>query len=123
MPVLLDTSLWIDHLRSGEALVTDLLLSGEALVHDFVIGELALGHLSRRTEILDLLRALPRAPIATADELLLFINRHRLAGRGIGYVDAHLLASAFLHPGLRLLTRDRRLHDVATALHVALPRG
>lgn len=122
MPVLLDTSVWIDHLRSGDALVAELLLSGDVMSHDFVIGELALGHLSRRTEILELLRALPRAPIATADELLLFIGRQRLAGRGIGYVDAHLLASALLYPGLRLLTRDRRLHEAAIALHVASPR-
>ena len=123
MPVLLDTSVWIDHLRSGDALVTELLEAGEVLAHAFVIGELALGHLSRRTEILGLLGALPRAPIATAEELLVFINRHRLAGRGIGYVDAHLLASAFLHPGLRLLTRDRRLHEAASALHVASSRN
>ena len=102
MPVLLDTSVWIDHLRSGDALVTELLETGE---------------------VLGLLGALPRAPIATAEELLVFINRHRLAGRGIGYVDAHLLASAFLHPGLRLLTRDRRLHEAASALHVASSRN
>ena len=123
MPVLLDTSVWIDHLRSEDALVTELLETGEVLAHAFVIGELALGHLSRRTEILGLLGALPRAPIATAEELLVFINRHRLAGRGIGYVDAHLLASAFLHPGLRLLTRDRRLLEAASALHVASSRN
>ncbi len=123
MPVLLDTSVWIDHLRSGDALVTDLLEAGEVLVHAFVIGELALGHLSRRTEILGLLGALPRAPIATTEELLVFIDRHRLAGRGIGYVDVHLLASAFLYPGLRLLTRDRRLQEAASALHVASSRN
>ena len=79
MPVLLDTSVWIDHLRSGDALVTELLETGEVLAHAFVIGELALGHLSRRTEILALLGALPRAPIATAEELLVFINRHRFS--------------------------------------------
>jgi len=123
MPILLDTSVWIDHLRSGDALVTDLLESGEILAHAFVIGELALGHLSKRTEILGLLGALPRAPIATAEELLVFIDRHRLAGRGIGYVDAHLLASTFLHPGLRLLTRDRRLHEAASSLRVASLRS
>jgi predicted nucleic acid-binding protein len=123
MPVLLDTSVWIDHLRSGDALVTQLLEAGEVLTHAFVIGELALGHLSKRKEILGLLGALPRAPIATAEEVLVFIDRHRLAGRGIGYVDAHLLASAFLHPGLRLLTRDRRLHEVANSLRVASLRS
>jgi predicted nucleic acid-binding protein len=123
MPVLLDTSVWIDHLRSGDALVTQLLEAGEVLTHAFVIGELALGHLSKRKEILGLLGALPRAPIATAEEVLVFIDRHRLAGRGIGYVDAHLLASAFLHPGLRLLTRDRRLHEAANSLRVASLRS
>ena len=123
MPVLLDTSVWIDHLRSGDALVTQLLEAGEVLTHAFVIGELALGHLSKRKEILGLLGALPRAPIATDEEVLVFIDRHRLAGRGIGYVDAHLLASAFLHPGLRLLTRDRRLHEAANSLRVASLRS
>jgi hypothetical protein len=114
MQVLLDTSVWIDHLRSGDALVVELLEAGDVFTHEFVIGELALGNLGKRAEILGLLAALPRAPMATHDEVLQFISRHRLAGRGIGYVDAHLLASAFLQPGLRLLTRDRRLRETAS---------
>jgi predicted nucleic acid-binding protein len=122
MPVLLDTSVWIDHLRTGDALVAGLLEEGHVFMHEFVMGELALGNLGKRAEILGLLAALPRAPMATHDEILRFISRHRLAGRGIGYVDVHLLASAFLQPGLRLLTRDRRLHETAIGLRVAASR-
>ncbi|MFM7783267.1 MAG: type II toxin-antitoxin system VapC family toxin [Gammaproteobacteria bacterium] len=122
MPVLLDTSAWIDHLRSGDSLVAELLGAGEVFTHEFVIGELALGNLGKRTEILGLLAALPRAPMASLEEVLQFISRHRLSGRGIGYVDAHLLASTFLLPGLRLPTRDRRLRESAAALRVEAPR-
>ena len=118
MHVLIDTSVRIDHLRSSDSLVFDLLQAGHVVTHEFVIGELALGNLARRAEILDLMRALPRAPTATLNETLICISRHELTGRGIGYIDAHLLTSAALSPNLRLLTRDRRLRSAAGELHL-----
>ncbi|MCC7049666.1 MAG: type II toxin-antitoxin system VapC family toxin [Alphaproteobacteria bacterium] len=111
--ILVDTSVWIDHLRHGNAALAELLEAGQVLAHDFVIGELALGNLAGRDEVLALLRDLPAATAADADEVLAYIERHRLMGSGIGYVDAHLLASAALTPGARLWTRDSRLARVA----------
>ncbi len=119
--ILVDTSVWIDHFRSGDADLADLLRDGGVLVHPWVIGELALGHLVRRSEILDLLRNLPQATTATNAEVLSLIDNHRLIGLGIGYVDAHLIAATMLTTGCRLWTRDRRLGAVAqrtgTAYH------
>jgi predicted nucleic acid-binding protein len=114
--ILLDTSVWVDHLRAGDRTVAALLESGRVLVHPFVIGELALGHLRQRETILSLLQRLPGAAPATDDEALLFIERHALAGIGIGYIDAHLLASTRLTPGSVLWTRDKRLSAVAGRL-------
>lgn len=112
--ILVDTSIWIDHLRAGDSALTRLLETGRVLAHPFVIGELALGHLHQRQPILDALRDLPQATIATDVEVQAFIDRQQLAGLGIGYVDAHLLASVQLTPGAWLWTRDKRLHAVAT---------
>ncbi len=117
--ILLDTSVWIDHLRQGDAQVAAVLQSGQALVHPFVIGELACGPLKLRGEVLGLLAALPRARVAEEQEVLFFIERHRLMGREIGYVDAHLLAATALTAGARLLTRDRRLAALARELELA----
>ena len=96
-----------------------LLNENQVLVHPFVIGELALGNLRNREELLSLLGGLPVTPVATDDEVLFFVERHRLMGRGIGYVDAHLLAAATLAGHMPLWTSDRRLLDVAAGLNLA----
>lgn len=118
MMVLVDTSVWIDHLRHGDAGLTAALETGQVWMHSFVLGELACGNLRSRAEVLSLLQALPSMPVSTDKEALFFIDQHELMGRGIGYVDVHLLASARLG-GTRLWTRDKRLHTVATELGLA----
>lgn len=117
--ILVDTSIWIDHLRQGDAMLADLLQTGQVLGHAFVIGEIALGSLNRRQDILTALQGLPQAAQARDDEVLHFIAQQDLAGLGIGYVDAHLLAATRLMPGTRLWTRDKRLHGAANRLGVA----
>ena len=114
--ILVDTSVWVDHLRHGDAAMQQALDAGVVIAHPFVIGEIALGQLPRRAQTLDMLGLLPLAPVATANELMAFIERHRLFARGIGYVDVHILASAALADDTRLWTRDRRLAEAATAL-------
>lgn len=121
--ILVDTSVWVDHLRGHEPALAVLLENGTVLGHAFVLGELACGGLRRRAEILRLLAELPQAFAATHAEVLGLIERHRLMGRGIGYVDAHLLASAVLTPDARLWTRDRRLAEAAESLGVARRPG
>jgi predicted nucleic acid-binding protein len=116
--VLVDTSVWIDHLRKGDAALAAALEGGRVLMHPFVLGELACGNLNDRAGLLALLRDLPPAPVATDDEALGFIDRHALMGRGIGYIDVHLLASAALAAPTRLWTRDRRLWNVAVDLNL-----
>ncbi len=90
------------------------------LVHPFVIGEVALGHMRQRNLILAALSNLPRTQVATEDEVLSFIERNALFGRGVGYIDVHLLAAAQLTPGASLWTKDRKLHAVADALGLAV---
>ena len=111
--ILVDTSVWVDHLRQGERALADLLEAGMVLAHPFVIGELALGELRERELVLGALQGLPRARAASDGEVLHFIARHTLFGIGIGYVDAHLLAAVRLTPGSALWTRDRRLDRIA----------
>jgi predicted nucleic acid-binding protein len=118
--ILVDTSIWIDHLRANNAALKKLLNAGGALTHPFVIGELALGQMRQREVILAALSDLPRAELATDVEVLGFINREALFGRGVGYVDAHLLASARLTAGAELWTRDTRLRHVADELGLAM---
>lgn len=114
--ILVDTSLWIDHLRSGNDALADLLDDGAVMAHPWVTGELALGNLSRREEVLGLLRDLPQATVADHDEVLRLIEGEALHGAGIGYVDAHLLAASRLTPGTALWTTDERLAAVAARL-------
>lgn len=114
--ILVDTSIWIDHLQHGDADLGRLLERGEVLMHPFILGELACGNLRDRQLILTLLQSLPQAPVATDTEVLHFIDRNALMGRGIGYVDAHLLAAASLASLGRLWTRDRRLALVGNGL-------
>ena len=116
--ILLDTSVWVDHLRRSGPLVVRVLEAGQAAVHAFVIGELACGNLKSRARVIDLLQALPRLAMATDDEVLYFIERHKLMGRGIGYVDTHLLAAAAIGGSL-LWTADKRLREIATELGIA----
>jgi len=117
--ILVDTSVWIDHLRSGEPALVTVLEGGQVLMHPFVLGELACGSLKNRVEVLRLLGDLPAAPTATDPEVLGLIERRALMGRGIGYIDVHLLASVALAGVGRLWTRDRRLAAVAQELELA----
>jgi hypothetical protein len=114
--ILVDTSIWVDHLRSGDKVLTSLLDANLVLSHPFVIGELALGHLRQSELVLGLLQDLPQATVATDEEVLRFIGRHALTGLGIGYVDAHLLAATRLTAGASLWTRDKRLLAAAGRL-------
>ncbi|HLI12842.1 MAG TPA: PIN domain-containing protein [Alphaproteobacteria bacterium] len=118
--ILVDTSVWVDHLRRKSAPLSKLLEAGRVLVHPFVIGEVALGHMRQRNLILAALSNLPRTQVATEDEVLSFIERNALFGRGVGYIDVHLLAAAQLTPGASLWTKDRKLHAVADALGLAV---
>jgi len=117
--ILVDTSVWVDHLRRGDAGLAALLERASVLTHPFVIGELACGSIGQRTQLIGLLQMLPQATVAQADEVLTFIERRRLYALGIGYVDAHLLASVALTPGSSLWTRDKRLLAAARRLGCA----
>ena len=110
--ILVDTSVWVEHLRHGLPRLATLLQGGEVLINPWVIGELACGNLRNRQQILELLQGLPMATVASDAEVLLLIEGDRLMGRGIGYVDAHMLASARLSH-CRLWTQDRRMAAVA----------
>ena len=116
--VLVDTSIWVSHLRAADTDLASLLLAEEVVCHPFVIGELACGNLANREEILELLHELPRAIAAQHEEVLSFIEARRLMGRGIGLVDVHLLTSAVLS-GLPIWTRDRRLHEAAVEIGIS----
>jgi predicted nucleic acid-binding protein len=107
---------WIDHLTSSDSVLADFLGTGRVLAHSFVTGELALGSLHQRRTVLESLRDLPQASVASDDEVMMLIEREQLYGLGIGFVDAHLLAAARLTPRALLWTRDRRLRQAATRL-------
>ena len=118
--VLVDTSVWIDHLRKTTPRLVGLLDNGEVVIHPFVIGELACGNLANRKELLSLLHSLPAVERVEDDEILFFIEQHSPAGRGLGLIDVHLLASSKVseHP---LWTKDKRL--AATAEEIGLGFG
>jgi predicted nucleic acid-binding protein len=116
--ILVDTSVWVDHFRRDSPRLEALLHDGRVVVHPFIIGELALGRLKRRTEILGFLGDMPPAELASHDEVLEFVDRHDLAGKGVGWVDVHLLASAALGRG-SLWTLDRRLAAAAADLELS----
>jgi len=113
--VLVDTSVWVEHLRRGEPALTSLLAGEEALCHPFVIGELACGYLRNRAEVLELLAALPSAVHAEDGDVVQFIDRHRLQGRGLGLIDIHLLASC-TQSRTALWTLDAKLAKAAAEL-------
>ena len=116
--ILVDTSIWIDHLHRSEAALSALLNTSQVCTHPMIIGELALGSLRERQTILRLLSDLPSTPMATHVELLSFVEVQALFDIGLGLVDAHLLAALRLSPADRLWTRDRRLRRSATELGV-----
>ncbi len=115
--VLVDTSIWVEHFREGNEHLKTLLEEGIVLCHPFIIGELACGNMKNCNEILELLKALPQAPVAEFTELLNFIERFALMGKGIGFVDVNLLAAALLAE-CALWTRDTRLAKAAGELGI-----
>jgi predicted nucleic acid-binding protein len=115
--ILVDTAVWIDHFRKGNARLEELLIEGHVACHPFIIGELACGNLKKRSEIILLLHALPTVSTISNDEALYFIEEKHLMGLGIGIVDVHLLASAIIS-NTPLWTSDSRLREVATKLDI-----
>jgi predicted nucleic acid-binding protein len=116
--ILVDTSVWVDHLRHGEPQLVQALMQTQAAIHPFVIGELACGNLKNRQTVIELLQALPPVKGAMDNEVMQFIESKDLMGKGIGYIDAHLCASALIS-GFKLWTRDKRLLSVAQTLGCA----
>ncbi len=116
--ILVDTSIWVTHLRQGSRQLEKLLMDAEVMCHPFIIGELACGNLKNRNEIISLLQSLPMASAIEFDEFLFFIDRNQLMGKGIGFVDIHLLASAQL-TGVPLWTADKKLKSAANQLDLA----
>lgn len=116
--ILVDTSVWIDHLHRTEDALVELLSADAVGSHPLVLQELALGSIRRRHVVLDLLSNLYRFPAVAHDEVLHLIDSHRLWGRGVGVVDAHLMAAVLLTPGGRLWTRDKRLRSACSAAGV-----
>jgi len=115
--VLVDTSVWVRHFREGDSHLEELLRDGKVMCHPFIVGELACGNLKNRREILSLLRLLPMATQADHEEILQFIERHHLMGKGLGYTDVHLSVSALL-TAVPLWTFDRRLDDANRRLGI-----
>jgi len=116
--VLVDTSVWVMHLRHGNIGLEGLLDQGHVICHPYIIGELACGNLNNRLEILSLLKTLPTALHAEHEEVMQFIENYSLMGKGLGYIDMHLLASAILS-GVPLWTLDKKLQEVSLKLKVA----
>lgn len=117
--ILVDTSVWIDFLRGGDDRIAGWLNEGRVVTHPFVVGELACGNLRNRSTILSLLGRLHRTPVASHDEVLHFIEAHELYGRGLGYIDIHMLAATKLAGYARIETQDRALRRVARGLGLA----
>ncbi len=120
--ILVDTSVWINHFRKGNQTLVQLLNSGAVICHPFIIGELACGNLKNRDEILSLLNNLPKAKKATHEEILQFIEQKHLMGKGLGYIDVHLSASALL-TGALLWTEDKKLNEANEILGVRYDPG
>ncbi|WP_119678885.1 type II toxin-antitoxin system VapC family toxin [Indioceanicola profundi] len=117
--ILVDSSVWIDHLRARDEVLMSLLVERRVAGHPFILGEVALGSIANRDVVVEQLKELPQLAVAEDAEVMALIDRHRLFGRGIGYVDAHLLAAVRLTPAAGIWTRDRRLHQAAVELDVA----
>jgi predicted nucleic acid-binding protein len=114
--ILVDSSVWVDHLRQGDQRLVTLLEASQVLTHPFVVGEIALGSLKNRETVLGSLKGLPQAATATDEEVQKFIEGNALFGLGIGYIDAHLLAAVRLDSGSQLWTRDKRLGAIANSM-------
>jgi predicted nucleic acid-binding protein len=114
--VLVDSSIWIDHLRKPVRAFFGLLEGHQVLAHPFLIGEIAMGSLRDRARVLQSISELPMATLAREEEVLRMIERDALHGLGIGYIDAHLIAATRLTPDAELWTRDKRLDSIAHAL-------
>jgi predicted nucleic acid-binding protein len=121
--ILIDTSVWIDHFRSTSVPLGEVLQAEEVMTHPFVVGELACGTLRQRQQVLDLLDDLPKATVASHEEVMHFIEERRLMGKGIGYIDAHLLAAVSLTVGAQLWTHDKHLAAVAADLGLGFTRN
>lgn len=117
--ILVDSSIWIKHLRNTDTTLVRLLGDNQVLVHPFIIGEIACGNFSNRSEVLSELRDLPFLPVTSDDEVLYFIEQNKMMRRGIGYIDAHLLASVALAPPARLWTQDRQLKAISDTMNLA----
>jgi predicted nucleic acid-binding protein len=111
--MLVDTSVWIDHLRAKDEQLIKLLEQSQVSIHPMIIGELACGYLHQRQQLLSLWNNLPRVTEASNKEVLHCLEKNQLMGKGIGFIDLHLLASTLLTPNTFLWTRDRRLHGLA----------
>src|SRR5437763_4166645 len=116
--ILVDSSVWVDHLRQGDQRLVTLLEASQVLTHPFVVGEVTLGSLKNRETILGSLKGLPQAATATDEEVQKFIESNALFGLGIGYIDAHLLAAVRLDSGSHLWTRDKRLGAIANRMGI-----
>jgi predicted nucleic acid-binding protein len=117
MMVLVDTSVWVRHLREGDSDLEQLLNDGQVMCHPYIVGELACGNLKNRREVLSFMQLLPQACPAQHEEILGFIELNHLMGKGLGYVDVHLSASALL-TGVPLLSYDKRLNEAAEMLGI-----
>ena len=115
--VLIDTSVWVSHLRHGNSRLQKLLQEGRVAIHPFIIGELACGNISNRTEIISLMQSLPMLDLVEHEELLLFIEHNKMMGSGLGFVDVHLLAAAML-AGIPLWTQDKKLKQACSLLGI-----
>ncbi len=121
--IVVDSSVWIDHLRSGDEVLARLLDASQVVMHPFILGEIACGNLHARERVIELLGQLPACSAADDQEVLFFIDQHQLMGLGIGYIDAHLLAAAALTAAARLWTRDKRLTRAAVSLSLNYDPG
>lgn len=116
--ILVDTSIWIDHFYTGVPSLVELLQQEKVLLHPFIVGELACGNIQNRQEILSLLHNLPSVSVASDKEALLLIENFSLMGKGVGYIDIHLLASVLIQDGAKLWTRDKRLLAIANEMNL-----
>jgi predicted nucleic acid-binding protein len=117
--VLVDSSVWITYLQSGQQRLTQLLADQQVLMHEMVMGEVAMGSAQQRALAFEMLPFLPLAQNASHFEVMELVDMHSLYGRGVGYIDVHLLTAAMLQPGVRLWTLDKRLHAAAQLLGIA----
>jgi predicted nucleic acid-binding protein len=115
--VLVDTSVWVSHLRLGNPKLQEMLQEGKVVSHPFIIGELTCGNISNRVEIISLMQSLPMLDIVEHEELLLFIEHNKMMGTGLGFVDVHLMAAAIL-AGIPLWTQDKKLRQACSRLSI-----